>query len=90
MGQYLNIAKRIISQKPTEGKAAYPAPRNNTQKSSFSVTLPGEENCTMAGNVVQLYRMRESCQTAGHCLQLTQETGCNLYPVRLGWCRGRI
>lgn len=43
-----------------------------------------------AGRVVQLYRMRDRCQAAGHCLALTVEQDCGLYPVRLGWCRERV
>jgi len=42
------------------------------------------------GLIVKLYPMRETCQKAGHCLALTRESDCNLYPVRLGWCRGRV
>ncbi len=45
---------------------------------------------TVRGQVVQLYRMKATCQTAGHCLALTQEADCNLYPIRSGWCRERI
>ena len=48
------------------------------------------ETSTVAGNVVRLHKMRPTCQDAGHCLGLTRETDCNLFPVRPGWCRERI
>lgn len=63
------------------------------QRTVKTVTAPKvvkQDTCTVRGNVVNIYQMKETCQAAGHCLQLTQETGCNLYPVRLGWCRERI
>lgn len=37
-----------------------------------------------------LHPMRDTCQQAGHCLQLTREMGCQLYPAAPGWCRERI
>lgn len=49
-----------------------------------------EQTVKVAGNVVRLHRMRSPCQDAGHCLGLTRETNCNLYPARSGWCRERI
>jgi hypothetical protein len=48
------------------------------------------EPVTMAGQVIALHRMRDTCQAAGHCLGYTTEVDCNLYPVRLGWCRERL
>ena len=39
--------------------------------------------------IVNLYQMRDSCQDTGHCLQLTQEPDCNLYPQEIGLCRER-
>jgi len=46
-------------------------------------TLPKEQEQTnsVASKVVQLYRIRDTCQAAGHCLGLTQERDCNLYPL---------
>ena len=38
----------------------------------------------------ELYKMREACLKAGHCLQLTKESDCELYPVKMGWCRPRV
>jgi len=46
--------------------------------------------CEVRGKVVQLYHMRPACREAGHCLALTVERDCDLYPVRLGWCRERV
>ncbi len=89
MGQYLNIAKSIIcSRRPAEKKAVCPAPRAQTQQGGL--TLLDGETCTVRGNVVNIYHMRPSCLDAGHCLGLTQETDCSLYPVRSGWCRERL
>lgn len=45
------------------------------------------ETCTVASKAVQLHQMRPSCCAAGHCLR---EVDCNLFPVRLGWCRERV
>jgi len=45
--------------------------------------------CQVAGQVVRLYHMRPACREIGHCLGLTRETDCELYPVKLGWCRER-
>ncbi len=42
------------------------------------------------GNVVRVYPMRPACRQAGHCLSLTRERDCNLFPVRPGWCRERV
>ncbi len=42
------------------------------------------------GNVVRVYPMRKSCLEAGHCLSLTRERDCGLFPVRPGWCRERV
>lgn len=44
------------------------------------------------GRVIRVYRARDSCLQAGHCLQLTQETDCQLFPLtwRWGWCRERV
>jgi len=44
------------------------------------------------GKVVKLYRARQSCMEAGHCLQWSRETDCNLFPLtwRWGWCRERV
>lgn len=41
------------------------------------------------GNVTPLHKMRDNCQTAGHCLGMIKEIDCNLYPVRPGWCKPR-
>ncbi|OPX91939.1 MAG: hypothetical protein A4E53_00619 [Pelotomaculum sp. PtaB.Bin104] len=51
--------------------------------------IPSTAPVTVCGNVIPLHRMRPSCQAAGHCLGLTGERNCSLYPVRLGWCRER-
>ena len=62
-------------------------------KSPISPTSPvtnrDRQTCTVVGQVVQLYRMRPTCQEIGHCLNLTVEADCNLFPLRLGWCRQR-
>lgn len=42
------------------------------------------------GLVVKLYPMRQACREAGHCLGLTKETDCNLYPYQTGWCQERV
>jgi len=52
-------------------------------------TILSGQTCRVVGNVIPLHRMRPACQAAGHCLGLTGEHSCNLYPVRLGWCRER-
>jgi len=49
-----------------------------------------DPTCLVVGQVVRLYRMRPDCQEAGHCLGLTVERDCNLFPVRPGWCRERL
>jgi len=45
-----------------------------------------------SNKVVRLYRAREACMEAGHCMQLTKETGCNLFPLtwRWRWCRETV
>lgn len=50
------------------------------------------EETIWPGNVVRVYPMRKSCLEAGHCLSLTRETDCNLFPLtwRWGWCRERV
>jgi len=43
------------------------------------------------GVTSKVYKARQTCLEAGHCLQWSRETGCELYPLPLhrGWCRGR-
>lgn len=76
MGKWLNAFKE---KNITETANASPAPKAIKQ-----------DTCTVRGNVVNIYHMRPACLAAGHCLGLTQEHDCNLYPVRLGWCRERL
>lgn len=38
----------------------------------------------------RLLPMRPTCQEAGHCLGYTREADCELYPVKIGFCRERI
>lgn len=42
--------------------------------------------------VIRLYRARQACLDAGHCLSLTREVDCQLFPLtwRWGWCRERV
>lgn len=77
LGRWMDLAKEIIRQREIGETTARPAP------------MVRQETCTVAGNVIQLQRMRDTCQVAGHCLQLGPEQDCELYLVRLGWCRSR-
>lgn len=44
----------------------------------------------MPGLVVRIFPRRPSCVEAGHCLQLTREIDCELFPLTSGpWCRER-
>jgi hypothetical protein len=54
------------------------------------IKKPTNEPATVGGNMIALHKMRDTCRAAGHCLSLTTETDCNLYPVRLGRCRERV
>jgi hypothetical protein len=63
------------------------------EESVISVVSPvagkDRQTCTVSGQVIQLHRMRPTCQEIGHCLNLTVEADCNLFPLRLGWCQER-
>lgn len=61
-------------------------------KPELTALLQGQahEETIWPGNVVRVYPMRQSCRQAGHCLSLTKETDCDLYPMRPGWCRERV
>ena len=39
--------------------------------------------------IINLYKMRDSCQDSGHCLQTTQEMDCDRFPQESGFCRER-
>jgi len=40
----------------------------------------------------KVYRARQACLEAGHCLQLSREADCSLFPLtwRWGWRRKRV
>ena len=52
--------------------------------------LPVEETF-WPGVKSKVYRARQACIEAGHCLGLTREGDCGLYPLTWcwGWCRER-
>lgn len=57
---------------------------------SWDMRFDSQAETTLAGKVIKIFRMRLACKAAGHCLGLTAEQGCNLFPVRPGWCRERV
>lgn len=42
------------------------------------------------GKMIKAFKARDSCQTKGHCLNLTQEADCNLFPIGQGLCKDRV
>lgn len=44
------------------------------------------------GVVSKVYRARQPCLEAGHCLQWNREADCDLYPITWywGWCKERV
>lgn len=63
-------------------------PKENTK--SATPKILEEKGMTRDGAGDILRPMRARCWKAGHCLWLTEETDCNLFPVRRGWCRERV
>ncbi len=63
-------------------------PKENTK--SATPKILEEKSMTRDGAEDVLRPMRARCWKAGHCLGLTVETDCNLFPVRRGWCRKRV
>lgn len=52
----------------------------------------GYEEVFWPGVKSKVYRARQACIEAGHCLGLTREQDCDLFPLtwRWGWCRERV
>lgn len=64
-------------------------------KPALTALLSGQplevEETLLPGVKSKVYRTRQVCLEAGHCLQWSRETDCNLFPLTWcwGWCRER-
>ncbi|OPY60518.1 MAG: hypothetical protein A4E56_02646 [Pelotomaculum sp. PtaU1.Bin065] len=81
----LKLLARFQEESKKYSEQAQPVPDTEEEDQLIPSTAP----INIHGNVIPLHRMRPACQAAGHCLGLTGERDCGLYPVRLGWCRER-